>query len=173
MIKIYHEESTMKKMFLVAALSASVLFAESFSWHDTVRVVKSRPVYKTVTIRTPSEECWDEEVPVYDNGDGTLGAVIGGTAGGILGHQVGRGGGRTAATVGGAIIGTLVGKNLSDQNRRGPSYRTRRRCKTDYVEREENRFVGYKNIAHYKGHKLVKYSDEPLRFIDVTVTVSY
>ncbi|WP_456322647.1 glycine zipper 2TM domain-containing protein [Hydrogenimonas sp.] len=164
----------MKKMLIAAIFTASALFAESFSWHETVRVIKSEPVYKTVTIRTPSEECWDEEVPVYDNGgDGTVGAVIGGAAGGILGHQVGRGGGKTAATVGGAIIGTLVGKNLSERNRQRPRYRMQRRCKTRYIEREENRFVGYKNIAHYKGHRIVKYSDEPLKYIDMTITVSY
>ena len=163
----------MKKMIFAAVFAASALFAETFSWHDTVRVIRSEPVYRTVTIRTPSEECWNEEVPAYGNSDGTLGAVIGGAAGGILGHQIGRGGGRDAATVGGAIIGTLVGKNLSTQNGGSPAYRTRRRCRTHYSEREERRFVGYKNVARYKGRRIVKYSDNPLKYIDVTVTVSY
>ncbi|BDY12596.1 glycine zipper 2TM domain-containing protein [Hydrogenimonas cancrithermarum] len=163
----------MKKVILIAALAASALFAESFSWHDSVRVIRSEPIYRTVTVRTPIEECWDEEVPVSRNDDGTLGAIIGGAAGGILGHQVGGGSGKTAATVGGAIIGTLVGKNLSEQGSSSPSYRIERRCKTRYKERTENRFVGYKNYARYKGREIVKFSDEPLKRIDVTVTVTY
>ncbi len=163
----------MKRVAFILGVAASILSAESFSWHESVKVIKSEPTYRTVTIRTPVEECWDEEVPVSGGGDGTLGAIIGGAAGGILGHQVGSGSGKTAATVGGAIIGTLVGKNLSDQGEARPGYRIERRCKTRYKERTENRFVGYKNYARYKGYEIVKFSDEPLKRIDVTVTVSY
>ncbi|MCF6201751.1 MAG: glycine zipper 2TM domain-containing protein, partial [Hydrogenimonas sp.] len=94
-------------------------------------------------------------------------------AGGILGHQVGEGSGKTAATVGGAIIGTLIGKNMSDQQQASPGYRIERKCKTRYKERTENRLVGYKNYAKYKGQQIVKFSDKPLKWIDITVTVSY
>ncbi len=163
----------MKRLLLLIFAAASLVMAESFSWTETVKVTRSEPIYRTVTIRTPIEECWDEEVPVSRNSDGTLGAIIGGAAGGILGHQVGAGSGKTAATVGGAIIGTLVGKNLSEEGGTGPAYRVERRCKTRYKERTENRFVGYKNYARYKGHEIVKFSDEPLKRFDVTVTVSY
>ncbi len=165
----------MKRVALLLGLVASMLMAESYSWHESVKVTKSEPIYRTVTIRTPIEECWDEEVPVRQSGgEGALGAIIGGAAGGILGHQVGEGSGKTAATVGGAIIGTLIGKNLSDQQSEArPGYKIERRCKTRYKERTENRFVGYKNYAKYKGHEIVKFSDEPLKWIDVTVTVSY
>ncbi len=162
----------MKRVAFLLGVAVSILSAESFSWHESVKVIRSEPIYRTVTIRTPVEECWNEEVPVTGS-DGTLGAIIGGAAGGILGHQVGSGSGKTAATVGGAIIGTLVGKNLSEQGEARPGYRIERRCKTRYKERTENRFVGYKNYARYKGQQIVKFSDEPLKRIDVTITVSY
>ena len=151
------------------------LFAETISFNDSVRVIKSSPQYRTVTTRTPYQECWDEQVPVSSNnyGNNNIGALIGGVAGGILGHQVGGGSGKTAATVGGAIIGTLVGKNLSSNQNSGTTYQNQRKCVTKYNERSSEKFVGYKNIANYKGRTIVKYSDRPLRRIRLNITATY
>ena len=108
----------------------------------------------------------------YDEGSDTLGAIIGGAAGGILGHQVGGGSGKTAATVGGAIIGTLIGKNLAERSHVTPGYRRVKRCRTRYKESEET-IVEYKNYAKVMGRRIVKYSDRPLRYIRVDVTLEY
>ena len=121
----------MKKIIYLALFIIPIsLTAESISFADSIAVIKSEPIYRVVTKRTPYQECWDEQVPVSStsSNDGTLGALIGGVAGGIIGHQVGGGSGKTAATVGGAIIGTLVGKNLADKNsdNQGVTYTTRR-----------------------------------------------
>ncbi len=162
-------------LFCSIALGAS-LFADTISYNDTVRVIKSTPEYRTVTTRTPYQECWDEQVPVSSSNGASdnLGALIGGVAGGILGHQVGGGSGKTAATVGGAIIGTLVGKNLSEnQNPGTTTYQTQRKCVTKYEERSSEKFVGYKNIANYRGKTIVKYSDRPLHRIRLHISVSY
>jgi uncharacterized protein YcfJ len=169
----------MKKILFFTLVVASVtsLFAESFSYEQNVRVIKSTPEYRTVTVRTPYQECWDEQVPVTTSsggGNDNVGALIGGVAGGILGHQVGGGSGKTAATVGGAIIGTLVGKNLSDnQNVQTTSYQNQRRCVTRYKEGTSNKFIGYKNIANYKNQTIVKYSDAPIKYIRLVINVSY
>ncbi len=171
----------MKKSFILilAVAFCTSLFAETISYSDSVRVIKSSPEYRTVTTRTPYQECWDEQVPVSSNNNvanDNIGALIGGVAGGILGHQVGGGSGKTAATVGGAIIGTLVGKNLSqnqNQNYNEPTYRNQRRCVTKYEERSSEKFVGYKNIANYRGKTIVKYSDRPLHRIRLHITVGY
>jgi len=170
----------MKKSFILISVIAfcTSLFAETISYGDSVRVIKSSPEYRTVTTRTPYQECWDEQVPVSSNnnvGNDNVGALIGGVAGGILGHQVGGGSGKTAATVGGAIIGTLVGKNLSsnNQNYNEPTYQKQRRCVTKYEERASEKFIGYKNIANYKGKRIVKYSDRPLHRIRLHISVSY
>jgi uncharacterized protein YcfJ len=166
----------MKKLListLIITVSVS-LFAESLSFHESVRVIKSTPEYRTVTVRTPYQECWDEQVPVStSSGNDNVGALIGGVAGGILGHQVGGGSGKTAATVGGAIIGTLVGKNLSENQNSQVSYQNQRRCVTRYKEGTSERFIGYKNIARYKNQTIIKYSDTPLKYIRLTNTVSY
>ncbi len=167
----------MKKILIVtlALISATTLFARTLTFEETARVIKSTPEYRTVTTRTPYQECWDEQVPVSSNdyGNNGIGALIGGVAGGILGHQVGGGSGKTAATVGGAIIGTLVGNNLSNKQNSGTTYQNQRRCVTKYEEKASEKFVGYRNIANYKGQTIVKYSDRPLRKIRLQVSVNY
>ena len=163
----------MKKMFLLPILAAASLFGGSFSWHESVEVVRSKPIYRNVTIRTPYQECWRQDVPVYrDDFDTPAAAIIGSVAGGVLGHQIGKGHGRDAATIGGAVVGALVGANIAEQHRR-IHYRKRQVCETRYRERRERRLVHYKNIAWYNGHKIVKYSKRPLRWIDVRVRAEY
>ncbi|MDX1808820.1 MAG: glycine zipper 2TM domain-containing protein [Sulfurospirillaceae bacterium] len=166
----------MKKLLIFALVfaSAATLFAESLSFEQSVRVIKSTPEYRTVTVRTPYQECWDEQVPVStSSGNDNVGALIGGVAGGILGHQVGGGSGKTAATVGGAIIGTLVGKNLSENQNTQTTYQNQRRCVTRYKEGTSEKFIGYKNIAKYKNQTIIKYSDSPLQYIRLIINVSY
>jgi len=174
----------MKKIFCAPLLLlGSLLCAETISFTEEVRVITSKPEYRMVTTRTPFQECWDEQIEVHyapaphNDGSGVVGGVLGGVAGGVLGHQIGGGSGKTAATVGGAIVGTLVGKNLAEQNTHDvpppPSYRTERRCTTRYEEKSAEKFMGYRNTATYKGQSIVKYSDQPLEFIHVNVTVSY
>ena len=171
----------MKKIIVLSLLTTgSLLVAESFSFEESIRVISSKPEYRTVTSSTPYQECWDEHVPVSQppvssSGSGTVGAIIGGVAGGVLGHQVGGGTGKTAATVGGTIVGTLVGKNVAEQNTQAPSpeYRVERRCVTRYEEKGTEKFMGYKNIATYKNQTIIKYSDRPLEYIPIHVTISY
>ena len=165
----------MKKLYIfgLSIIVSTSVFAGSISFTERVRVIKSTPEYRTVTKRIPYQECWDEQVPVNQNSDGTVGALIGGVAGGILGNQIGGGSGKTAATVGGAIIGTLVGKNLAENSNSAPTYKTQRKCVTKYEERTSDKFVGYRNIARYKGRTITKYSNEPLNYINVNVRVTY
>lgn len=161
----------MKRVALfLSFVAASQLLAEVVTFVKRVPVYKSVEMTRVVTKRVPYEECWDEEVP-EESSDDTLGAIIGGAAGGIIGHQVGGGSGKTAATVGGAIIGTLIGKNLAQKSAR-PGYRLVKRCRTRYKESRE-RIVEYKNYAKILGRKIVRYSDEPLDYIRVRVTLEY
>ena len=168
---------------IVLLVLSSSLFGESITFSKSVRVISSEPIYRTIVKRKPYQECWNEEVPVtyggdYDrSGDNVASALIGGAAGGILGHQIGKGHGKDAATIGGAIIGSLIGQSMASPNarRRAPhtSYRVQRKCVTKYTETTEERITRYKNVAEYKGHTIIKYSDRPLRRIPLTVTVSY
>jgi uncharacterized protein YcfJ len=191
------KEIMMKKISIFLPLIAALaLHAESIQYTTYVKVTKSIPEYETVIERTPTQECWTEEVPVtyyetYDaprssyrqGGDTTAGAIIGGVTGGVLGHQIGKGRGKDVATVAGAVLGTLAGQNMAKGNQQSyyeeprrvakTRYERKRRCTTRYTERKVRNFAGYKNIAYYKGKKIVKYSDRRLKRIPLTVTVTY
>jgi len=191
-----------KSLWIVPFLATVSLYAGSIQYTAYARVTSSVPEYENVIERTPHEECWTEDVPVtyyetydapqqysYSNphrGDTTAGAIIGGVAGGVLGHQIGKGRGKDVATVAGAVLGTLAGQNMAQGSRRGgytayseprrvakTRYERKRRCNTTYTEREVRSFKGYKNIAWYKGKKIVKYSDRKLKRIPLTITVTY
>ncbi len=170
--------------FFLLGLILTASYSESLTFRETVRVIQSEPVYRTIVRRKPYKECWEEEVPVsyseydYERDDSSkVGALIGGAAGGILGHQIGKGHGKDAATIGGAIIGTLIGQNMASSpryhNEPRERYKIVRKCRTKYIEDEEERITRYKNIAIYKGHRIIKYSDRPLRRIPITVTIRY
>ena len=134
----------MKKLILIPCLFLGLsLSAESIHYSESIDVISSEPIYKTITTRTPYQECWDEEITNSGSNDSPIGALIGGIAGGILGHQVGGGSGKTAATVGGAIVGTLVGNNLSQDGTESSSS-MQRRCVTKYQEESSEKLVGYK-----------------------------
>lgn len=170
----------MKKIITILTLATLALQANSFTITDRVKVKNTKPVYKTITKRVPYQECWDESVPVRRNNrnynsDYPLGTIIGGVAGGVIGHQVGGGRGKDLATVGGAIIGSIVGHNISKNQKRHSydTYETRQRCVTRYSQSEEEKFIGYKNIGHYKGKKITKISDRRLRYIPVTIRINY
>ena len=161
-----------KRIVVLATLLGATLWAQSYTFTKYVPVAKSIEIQREVIREMPYKECWTEEVPQEDSGDeSTVGAVIGGAAGGIIGHQIGGGSGKTAATIGGAVIGTLIGKNLAERNA-PPKYRLVKHCRTKY-KKEHDFITEYKNIAHFMGHRIVKYSDKPLQKIPVTVTIEY
>jgi len=179
----------MKRKWLIAFLMAGgMLHAGMFEYTVYAKVKKSIPEYERIIQQEPYEECWTEHVPVtyydegrseYRQGDPTAGAVIGGVAGGILGHQLIHGKSRDAATIGGAILGTLVGQNAVRGGEARPAtrahtrYESRRHCTTRYREQTVREVRRYKNIAWYRGKKIVKYSDRPLKRIPLHITVSY
>ena len=170
----------MKKIVIILATAILTLQAGSFTLRDEVRVTSSTPTYKTITKRVPYQECWNENVPVQKSSgytdDFPIGTIIGGVAGGVIGHQVGGGRGKDLATIGGAIIGSIVGHNFSKRDYRIDSYTTyesQRRCVTKYSENEEEKFIGYKNIAHYKGKRITKISNRRLKYIPITIRIHY
>ncbi len=180
----------MKRVVTTLALLTTLANAESFSFTQQIRVSESHPQYERTSERIPYQECYDKRVRVqraYGGGgtntmnqDQVAASVLGGAVGGVLGHQIGKGKGKDVATIGGAILGTIVGGNMAQQHAQQqriyqePTYQTKRECVTKYRQsRAQSRLVGYENIAYYKGRRIVKISDRPLRTIPVTVTVSY
>ena len=110
---------------------------------EYAQVLKVTPLTKT--IRTPRQECHDENVtqqaPVKDQHQ-IIGTVAGAVLGGVIGHQIGGGTGRDIATVagaaGGGYAGNRIQKNLQD---RDTTTSTVQKCNTVYDSSQKQ--VGY------------------------------
>lgn len=117
-------------------------------------VLRVDPIYETVVVDQPREECYDTEVQRqgsrYDNTN--TGTIVGAIVGGALGNQVGKGDGRKAATVAGAVIGGMVGREVDADDNRPGSYRgVETRCRVVDHSYEERRVVGYDVEYRYRG----------------------
>lgn len=155
---------------------ATLLHAETS--YQTAKVLSADPVYETVEISTPQEQCWEEEVEVdrYSDrrGSGTpvlISTVIGGAIGNAVGHN------KTNKRVGavlGAMLGHSIGRDIMRQNKR-PDYReyeTVQRCKNVYQQHEEERLVGYDVTYLYNGAEYsVRTDSDPGEEIQVRVNV--
>ena len=97
-------------------------------------VVSARALVKT--IKTPRQECHDEQVtrtkPAKDT-NRLAGTGIGAVVGGLLGHEVGGGNGKILATVAGAAAGGYAGNKIEQKVQAGNTYTTtEQRCMTAY-----------------------------------------
>jgi len=158
-----------------AALSTSTTFADSrFDYAD---VIESRPVYRTVEISVPREECWNEEIVSQrrarpeSHTPALLGTIIGGALGNAVGH--GKSNKRVGAVVG-AVLGHSIGRDIVAANSRGQvtQYETVRQCETVYDYREEERLIGYQVRYRYNNEDYsVRMDNDPGDQVRVRVDV--
>lgn len=136
-----------------------------FAWADVLQV---DPVYETVQVRVPRQQCHDYYYG--DRRDGGAGAVLGAIVGGVLGNTVGKGDGRKAATVAGAVAGGVAGANVArSRDQRGPSQRY---CEQVDEYQEELRMTGYDVQYRYRGDVFMARMDyDPGDRIRVRVSV--
>jgi uncharacterized protein YcfJ len=126
---------------------------------DNVRLVyadvlRVDPIYETVRVNEPREECYDAEVNRqtgrYDNT--ATGTIVGAIIGGALGNQIGSGSGRAAATAAGVVVGGAVGREVDSKNNPSGSYRgVETRCRVVESGYDERRIVGYDVEYRYRG----------------------
>lgn len=153
-------------LLLLTALSASAA-AQPRSYgpppeaagDDNVRLVyadvlRVDPIYDTVRVEQPREQCYDTEVQRrsgrYDNTN--AGTIVGALVGGALGNQVGKGDGRRAATIAGAVIGGAVGREVDANDNPSTSRRSvETRCHVVNEGYDERRIVGYDVEYRYRG----------------------
>ncbi|MBK8069706.1 MAG: glycine zipper 2TM domain-containing protein [Rhodanobacteraceae bacterium] len=150
---------------LLAALSLPALVAaqprgySEYPEDENVRLVyadvlRVDPVYESVRVNEPREECYDTEVSRrggrYENTN--TGTIVGALIGGALGNQVGKGDGRRAATVAGAVIGGAVGREVDANDNPSRTYRgVETRCRVVESGYDERRIVGYDVEYRYRG----------------------
>lgn len=166
----------------LVAMSGNAMAGHKYKYqpdsiYDKARVIHVEPVVRTIRVRTPQRECYQEEVrrPVHiqhRHSDGA--AIIGGIIGGILGHKLGKG--RGGATVAGTLIGASIGKNSArhrdhDEYYEEVSYEDR--CTTRVSYHTEERIDGYDVTYRYKGEKFTtRMPYEPGKFIKVRLSIS-
>ena len=159
---------------LVAALAATPALAGR-TFVDRARVLKVIPVYETVDVNDPVEECWNAPV-VHDvtEYDSYTPEITGAILGGALGNQFGHGDGRKVATAAGVLLGASVAHDLTRSNRHHHRYVDHeRRCRTVNRYTTEERLTGYKVKYRYAGHTFTTHTKRrPGRHIRVRVEVS-
>lgn len=152
-----------------------VLENVSYGYADVLRV---DPVYRTLVVREPREECREEEVTYRERsgGDPTGGTVIGAIIGGALGNRVGKGDGRKAATVAGAVIGGAIGHNVDRNNgsQPGREYQgTQQNCRVVDVETERREIAGYDVEYRYRGEMYMsRLNYDPGQRLRIRVAIS-
>jgi uncharacterized protein YcfJ len=172
----------MKKIILASiigamSISASTAFAGqgrhnygNNGFYDRARVTHIEPVYTTVRVSVPVQDCYQQEVHRHHNGKAAS-TVLGGIIGGAIGHNVGKH--RQAPTIAGAIIGAAIGNELGKNARRHDRVRYEDVCETRYDYEEQQRLDGYNVTYRYKGEYFTTFMKyRPGKHLRVNVHVS-
>ena len=176
---------------IALALAASVVAAQSAPYDDRYErqpaaenvsygyadVLRVDPIYESVVVREPREECYEREGQYRgrSGGDPTGGTVLGAIIGGVIGNQVGKGDGRRAATVAGAVIGGAIGHDVDKNNGSAGARRERAGevCRVVEMQREERRVVGYDVEYRYRGEVFMSRLDyDPGERMRVRVSIA-
>jgi uncharacterized protein YcfJ len=145
--------------------------------YEYAQVIESRPVYKSVEISMPHEECWNEEVAHTSRArsNSRTPALLGTIIGGALGNAVGHGkSNKRVGTVVGAVLGHSIGRDIVAGNSqdREMRYETVRQCETVYEYREEERLVGYQVVYLYNDEEYsVRMDSDPGEQVRLKVNV--
>jgi len=147
-------------------------------FNSYAEVIKVKPIYRTVEISTPQQECWTEQIQ-HDAGYGyygpnsASGMLVGGLLGGIIGNQIGKGDGKKLATVVGTLIGSKIGHQKVNPRHKRPAYSSEeRRCKTIYNTHTEERIEAYRVVYRYQGETFkTRLSYDPGERLRVRVSV--
>lgn len=109
-------------------------------------VLDAAPIVKHITVTTPREECWEEEVVRRSSTSGSglstvIGAVVGGAIGNAVGHKKKN---KQVGAVLGAVLGGTIAHSASAKGKSGSVYKdTEQVCRVYNESHEEERVVGY------------------------------
>ncbi len=109
----------------------------------------------TRTVKTPRQECHDEQVthtkPIKDE-NRLVGTGVGAVVGGLLGSRIGGGNTRIVTGLAGAAAGGYAGNKIQQKVQKGDTYTaTEQRCVTVYDSHEESR--GYEVVYMLDGKR--------------------
>ena len=172
--------NTLCALSLTAVLAGSAGIAISYasqSQVDEARVISSTPVYRTVRIHHPRQECWEEavSVPTYSaaNTQSRTPEILGAIVGAGVGRLFGSGRGQDVATVAGAVLGGSIGHDIKNRKRQtGSQVRYEQRCRTIDEYHTEERLQGYDVTYEYNGSvHTTRTKTDPGQTLSVSVNV--
>jgi len=140
------------------------------------KVVNVTPVYKYVTVNTPTEHCYKERATYtkYYDGDRNGRMLLGGLIGGVIGNNIGHGKSRKARAVVGALIGSQIGSSIADNHAyasQHTGYETR--CEVQHVSETKKEIAGYDVSYRFRGRIFTTQMPyHPGRRIKLNVSVS-
>lgn len=148
--------------FVAATSSAS---AQAQSQYVYAEVLETRPIYQAITVSTPREECWNEEIRVHDSHHqpSRTPVLISTIIGGALGNAVGNNkSSQRVGTVVGAVLGHSVGRDIvrANSHPQQARYQTVRQCETVMEYDEQERLMGYQVTYRYNGEEFTIRADQ-------------
>ncbi|MEM7208243.1 MAG: glycine zipper 2TM domain-containing protein [Pseudomonadota bacterium] len=148
------------------AMSATIAVAGGYSrssYSDHAVVTHVEPIYRTVRISEPHQECWQEEVYHNSHSHGhshSAGStIVGGIIGGVIGHKVGKSINGSKGKHSGAILGTLIGAAVGNEHAHNRKKRhghggyttVQNHCQTVHTYHTEERIDAYRVTYEYNG----------------------
>lgn len=159
----------------LVAVSMTAQAQSSRGTIDEATVLSADPVYRTVRINEPVEQCWDEpvRVPSQSGPVSHTPKILGAIVGAAVGNEFGKGRGRDLATVAGAVLGGSIGRDVQAQHSRNSSRVVyEQRCETVDRYHTEERLEGYDVTYRYNGQVYSTFtSHDPGSTIRVSVSV--
>ena len=165
-------------LILASGIMAIASPARAAVTYDEADVLDSTPIYRVVESSSPREECWEEDIARTERSygrqsatPGILGAIIGGALGNAVGHHKRN---EQVGTVVGAVLGGSIGSDIGrNRNSRSDTYiETVERCRTVYVNEQEEKLVGYDVRYSYNGSQhTVRMPEDPGSTVRVRVDV--
>jgi len=138
----------------LAACSIAPSRPAGLVYGDMAEVTRVEPLYQSIQVALPVDQCWMEPVAHKTRPRANVGATLaGGVIGGVIGNKLGRRRGRAPLTVAGALAGAAFGHSLSRPAYAAPvaTLRDVQRCTTVNRYEQRQQVVGYRVDYRYAG----------------------
>jgi len=161
----------------VSLVGASTLAQAEYSSGtiEEATVLSADPVYRTVRINEPVEQCWDEkvEVPSHSGQRSHTPLILGAIVGAAVGNEFGKGRGKDLATVAGAVLGGSIGRDVqANSHRHNSRVVYEKRCEVVDRYRTEEQLDGYDVTYRYNDQVNTTFTKhDPGPTIKVSVSV--
>jgi len=140
------------------------------------KVINVKPIFKYITINTPTEHCYKERVTYTDYNDGNRGGrmLLGGIIGAVIGNNIGHGKSRKVRAAVGALVGSQIGSSFADRHAYSNQHVAyEQHCETQNVSETKKRIDGYDVTYKFRGRLFTTQMPyRPGRKIELNVSVS-